>query len=150
MLIRPQDNVERMMLGLQVLLICLLLFVLGWMGYQMLMPGGANDSAKIKKSQMMLAYENGQHAEFIRLYETPFATRFGPDIFGIDLSYEDMFKIAESYLMVGNLDEARERFLAILGWDVIQFDSYCLLTGTDCQDLHALRLLADSKRSEAH
>lgn len=120
-----------------------------WFFLHLMLPGGAQDLFDLRKAEMAEAHRNGQHAEFIRLYETPIVVPIFNDVDLEDrLSREERFMAAESYLMVGNHDEARHHLLEILGWDSLEYDSYCLLTGANCQDVELLHRLALTQRGD--
>lgn len=149
---KPQVAAEvfsGVVLGSVVILAVVLLAYLCWHTFH---PSGAIALNDAHRDAMDAAYDNGQYSEYVRLYETPVVVRYGPDSDYRErmIDDDDLFKIADSYMETGNTTAARERLLMILGWNAVDYNAYCLLTGIDCDDLHALRLLADAKRSEAH
>ena len=111
-------------------------------------PNGDIALNESRRAEMSAAYKRGEYREFIRLYETPLVIRFSADRdYRREMtSHDELFQIANAYREVGNTTAARKHLLRIVGLSSVQYESYCLLTGNDCQTLDTLRMLADTKR----
>ena len=127
------------------MVVAFVLCTLGWACWQQWGNSGYERTYERGVHAMASAYEEGQHAEVLRIYET---RQHVPLYRDVDFTKRSArmpssvkVHIAGSYLESGNREEATSLYLSALGWSASQYQAYCGLV-KDCQDITTLRRLA--------
>lgn len=125
-----------------------LALIIVWGGFQTVSDDGHEKVVVATVQNIEVAYLAERYGEVRRLYDSPMAIRFMPDL---SLSEQPSYvpphvqlMLADSLARLGYTDRAASVYIDILGWDESQYEAFCMLGG-DCENLNALHAAARNK-----